>query len=78
MNGTEIYKFKAKDSEIAASPLCLGNISKDCSTDNMKKTGFNGYVYDLSVDYDATDVDIHKYLLKKKYVVYMKIFGFIK
>ena len=27
-NGTEIYKFKAKDSEIAAAPLCLGNISK--------------------------------------------------
>ena len=22
VNGTEIYKFKAKDSEIAASPLC--------------------------------------------------------
>ena len=31
------YKFKAKDSEIVASPLCLGNISKDWSTDNMKK-----------------------------------------
>ena len=28
VNGTEIYKFKAKDSEIVASPLCLGNISK--------------------------------------------------
>ena len=31
----------------------------------MKKTGFNGYVYDFSVDYDATGVDdivdIHKY-----------------
>ena len=27
VNGTEIYKFKAKDSEIVASPLCLGNIS---------------------------------------------------
>ena len=26
VNGTEIYKFKAKDSEIVASPLCLGNI----------------------------------------------------
>ena len=39
MNGTEIYKFKAKDSEIVASPLCLGNISKDWSTDNMKKQG---------------------------------------
>ena len=37
VNGTEISKFKAKDSEIVASPLCLGNISKDCSTDNMKK-----------------------------------------
>ena len=69
VNGTEIIKFKAKDSEIVASPLCLGNISKDWSTDNMKKTGFNGYVYDFSVDYDATDVDdildIHKYLMKK-------------
>ena len=29
VNGTEIYKFKAKDSEIVASLLCLGNISKD-------------------------------------------------
>ena len=29
VNGTEIYKFKAKDSEIVASPLFLGNISKD-------------------------------------------------
>ena len=27
VNGTEIFKFKAKDSDIAASPLCLGNIS---------------------------------------------------
>ena len=70
VNGTKIYKFKAKDSEIAATPLCLGNISKDCSTGNMKRTGFNGYIYDFSVDYDATDVDdikvIHKYLMKKK------------
>ena len=52
VNGTEIVKFKAKDSEIVASPLCLGNISKDGSTDNMKKTGLNGYVYEFSVDYD--------------------------
>ena len=61
----EIYKFKAKDSEIVAAPLCLGNISKDWSVDNMKKAEFNGYVYDFSVDYDANDVDdivgIHKY-----------------
>ena len=73
VNGTEIYKFKAKYSEIVASPLCLGNISKDSSTDNMKKTGFNGYVYDSSVDYDATDIDdikdIHKYLTKNDNIV---------
>ena len=48
---------KFTNSEIVASPLCLGNISKDWSTYNMKKTGFNGYVYDFSVDYDATDVN---------------------
>ena len=44
VNGTEIYKFKAKDSETLVSPICLGNISKDCSIDNMKRTGFTGYV----------------------------------
>ena len=69
VNGTEIYKFKAKDSEIAGTPLCLGKISKDWSVDNMKRTGFTGYVYDFSVDYNAIDVDdikdIHNYLIKK-------------
>ena len=48
----------------------------------MKKTGFNGYVYDFSADHDATDVDhikdIHKYLLKKNNIVQMKIFRFVK
>ena len=39
VNGTKICKFKVKDSAIVASPLCLGNISKDWSTDNMKKLG---------------------------------------
>ena len=69
VNGTEIHKFKAKVSEIVAAPLCLGNISKDWSVDNMKRTGFNGYVYDFSVEYDTIAVgnvlDIHKYLMKK-------------
>ena len=39
----------------------------------MKKAGFNGHVYDFSVDYDATDVDhikdIHKYLMKKNNIM---------
>ena len=37
VNGREIYKFKAKDSETVAIPLCLGNISKDFSVNNIKK-----------------------------------------
>ena len=69
VNGTEIHKFKAKDSETVATPLCLGNISKEFSVDNMKKSGLNGYVYDFSVDCDAIAVgdilDIQKYLMKK-------------
>ena len=72
VNGTEIDKFKAKDSEIVTSPLCLGNISKDWSVDNMNKTGFTGYVYDFSVNYDVIDVDnikdIHKYLIEKNII----------
>ena len=73
VNGTEIYKFKAKDSKIVASLLCLGYISKDWSTDNMKRTGFNRYAYDFSVDYNAINVDdiknIHNYLMEKNNIV---------
>ena len=56
-----------------ASPLCLGNISKDWSVKNMKRTGFTGYVYDFSIDYNAVTVsdilDIHKYLIEKNKIV---------
>ena len=73
VNGTEIYIFKAKDSEIVASPLCLGNISKDWSIYNMNKTRFTSYVYDFSADYNSTDVDvvkdIHKYLMQTNDIV---------
>ena len=44
VNGTEIYKFMAKDSEIFVGPICLRNISEDWLVDNMKKAGFTGYV----------------------------------
>ena len=65
VSGRKIIKFKAKDSEIVVSPLYLGNISKDWSTDNMKKTGLTGYIYDFSAEYNAIAVDdikdIHNY-----------------
>ena len=38
----EIYKFKAKDSETNAAPLCFGNASKDFLADNMKKIELYG------------------------------------
>ena len=64
VNRTESIKFKAKDCEINATPLCLRNISEDFSNGKMKKTGLYGYVYDFSVDYDGIAVDdilsIHK------------------
>ena len=69
VNGAEINKFRTKETEINTIHLCLENISKVFSVDNMKKTGLNRYVYDFSVDYDAFAVDdildIHKYLMNK-------------
>ena len=65
----EIYKFKAKDSEINAAPLSLGNDLKEFLVDNMIMGGLHWYVYDFLVSYDSINVadilDIHKYLMKK-------------
>ena len=73
VNGTEIIKFKAKDSEVVVTPLCLVNITKDWSADKLKRTGFNGYFYGFSVDHDTIAVDdildIHKYLMRKNNMV---------
>ena len=73
VTGTEVIKFKAKDSEIVATPLSLGSISKDWSVDNMRRSGLNGYVYDFSVHYYAIAVDdildIHNYLMKNNEIV---------
>ena len=42
----------------------------------MKKTGLNEYAYDFLGDYDSIDVDdildIHKYLMKKLYIKFIK------
>ena len=73
VNGAEIHKYTAKDSMIVPYNLCLGNVSKTFSASNKKKTGFNGYIYDFSADYNTIDVnhikDIHKYLMKKNNIV---------
>ena len=62
-----IMKVTVKVSELVAYPVCLENISKIFSNDNMKKTGLNGYMYDFLVDFGIIDVndllDIQKYLI---------------
>ena len=69
VNGKEIHKFKAKDSEIVATPLCLGNISKDWSVDSMKRTGLNGYVYGFSIIAVDDILDIQSYIMKKNDII---------
>ena len=44
VNATKVYQFKAKDSEIKDYTLCLGNISKDFTINNMKKLGLRRVV----------------------------------
>ena len=69
LNNKEIIKLKAKYSEIVATPLYLGNISKKLSAENMKNTRLYWYVYNFSIDFDAIAVadtlDTQKYLMKK-------------
>ena len=74
VNGVEIHIFKAKYSAINAVLLCVGNISKDFSVDNMEKTELHGHVYNFSANYDSIDVDnivdIHKCLMKKHKIMF--------
>ena len=80
VNATKIYQFKAKISEIKDYALCLGNLSKDFTINNMKKTGLKRVVIFFSVYYNPIDsndiLDIHKYLIKP--TLYQIMFGLIK
>ena len=63
VNATKINQFKARGSEIKKYPPCLGNISNNFTSNNMKKktkkkTGLNGHVYKLSADYNIIDNSI--------------------
>ena len=62
VSSVEIYKFKAKHSEINTTSLCLGNV--------YENTGLYGYVLDFSVDYESIDdvddiFNDYDYLMKK-------------
>ena len=75
INGRKIYAEKLYKINFTEKNKKFRLSLKDFSVDNMKKkkTGLNGYLYDFSVDYDATAVDdildIHKYLMEKNGIV---------
>ena len=58
VNATKIYQFKEKDSETKDYRLCLGNISKYFTINNMKKTGVKGIVKFFSADFNPIDNNI--------------------
>ena len=66
INGKEVTKFKANNSESIKYPMCLGDLSKDYNTNALHKeaTGLYGNIYDFSLSCDAIAVDdildIHK------------------
>ena len=65
VNATKVYHFKAKNSEIKDYALCLGNVSNDFTSNNMKQTRLKGVVNFFSVDFNPIDInnilDIHEY-----------------
>ena len=71
VNGREVTKFKAKNSEIKANQLALGSISTstNLSSSDIEDSKLYGIVYDFSVDYSPITndeiLDIHNYLMKK-------------
>ena len=73
VNCIELTKFKSKDFGVITDPLCLGNISQDFPTNDMKNMGLYGNVYEFNVYYQYISVDnmlnIHKYLIKRPNIV---------
>ena len=75
VNGREVTKFKAKNSEIKANQLAQGSISTstNLSSSDIEDSKLYGIVYDFSVDYSPITndeiLDIHNYLMKKNNIV---------
>ena len=59
-----MFQFKAKTSKIKDYALFLGNVSKDLTINNKKKTGLKGVVKSFCGDFNPIDtndiLDTHK------------------
>ena len=69
VNATKIHQLKARDSEKKDYTMCLGNISKDFTINNIKKNRIKTKCKIFSVDFNPIDTNdilgIHKILIKK-------------
>ena len=69
VNSVKIYQFKAEDADIKPYPLCLGNISKDLTLDNIEKNRIKRKCRSFFCYYDpiinSDIIDIHRYLMIK-------------
>ena len=69
----KIYQFKAKYSKIKPYPLCLGNISKDFTANNIKKQMDRSTIFQLIINIMSyailsmfsNIIDVHKYFMRK-------------
>ena len=68
VNARQIYQFKVNGSEIKHYALCLVNILKDFTINNLKKIGLKESAKFFSADFNPIDtnhiLDIHRYLVK--------------
>ena len=80
VNGKEVCRFKAKNSEFRKYNICLGSISKVYDKKDVSDIGLNGYVYDFSFESSSITTDkihdIHRYLMKK--TILYKMFRVLK
>ena len=70
VNGRQELKFKAKTDQLVKEKLCIGNLSDQWTTSELKKTGVYGKIYDFVVDYEQivgvqAIYDMHRYLITK-------------
>ena len=76
----KVYQFKAKISEMKDYALCLGNVSKDFTINNMRKNRIKSSYKFFSVVFNSIDLnatlDTHKYLVKRTWCIIM--FGLIR
>ena len=70
VNGRQELRFKAKTDQLVKEKLCIGNLSDQWTSCEIRKNRIIGSIYDFIVDYEQivcvkTIYDMHRYLMTK-------------